>query len=272
MLQEQYSSLEEIPAQWRHLYIKNGDAYVLRGASQIKTPEDVTALTEALRKERSDHTATKNTLKAYETLGTVEEVTAQIDRIPELELSAGKGAADEAKIDAVVTARVTKATATLTRELKTANDTVAALTVENVDLKTKANKRLIHDSIREAATAAGVAPTAVEDILIIGESRFTVDDAGEVVAAENGGLPAGTLPLTWLTDAKATKLHWFPPSVSGNARGGNGGAGVGDNPWTAENWNMTKQGQLLQQNRALAEQLAKSAGTSIGGPKPAPKK
>lgn len=270
MLQEQYNTLEEIPAQWRHLYIKNGEVFVLRGVAQFKTPEDVATVQEALRKERNDHTVTKAALRGFETLGTLEEVTANLAKIPELE--ATRGQVDEAKIETIVTARVNQRTAQSDRALKNANDKIAELTTENTDLKSAAKQRKVHDALRSAATEAGVVTQAIEDILIIGERQFDVDETGAVVAAQGSTLAAGTLPLAWLTEAKTSKLHWFPPSTPAGARGNSGHSGAGNNPWTNENWNMTEQGKILKENRTLAEQLAKAAGTSIGGAKPAPKK
>jgi hypothetical protein len=43
------------------------------------------------------------------------------------------------------------------------------------------------------------------------------------------------------------------------------------NPWTADNWNMTEQGKIYTSDPSRAEQLAKAAGTTVGGPRPAKK-
>jgi hypothetical protein len=43
----------------------------------------------------------------------------------------------------------------------------------------------------------------------------------------------------------------------------------GDNPWSAENWNVTRQGSVAKADFALAQRLAKAAGSYIGATKPA---
>jgi hypothetical protein len=44
---------------------------------------------------------------------------------------------------------------------------------------------------------------------------------------------------------------------------------VADNPWEAENWNLTRQGQFIAQHGlALANAFAANAGTAIGSLKP----
>lgn len=41
------------------------------------------------------------------------------------------------------------------------------------------------------------------------------------------------------------------------------------NPWSAAEWNVTKQGQFLQAyGRRRADDFARQAGTTVGGPKP----
>ena len=42
----------------------------------------------------------------------------------------------------------------------------------------------------------------------------------------------------------------------------------GDNPWSAEGWNVTKQGQVVRADFALATRLAKAAGSFIGATRP----
>jgi hypothetical protein len=62
--------------------------------------------------------------------------------------------------------------------------------------------------------------------------------------------------------------------VGGGSGGSQNNFGTGGtNPWSLDGWNMTKQGQYVRENGVeKAEQMAKSAGTTLGGPKPMPKK
>jgi len=48
---------------------------------------------------------------------------------------------------------------------------------------------------------------------------------------------------------------------------------MADNPFTHDNWNLTKQGAIVKEHgTAKAEQMAKAAGTTVGGPQPTAKK
>jgi len=44
------------------------------------------------------------------------------------------------------------------------------------------------------------------------------------------------------------------------------------NPWKAETWNVTEQGNIVRTDRARADKLAAAAGTKVGGLKPKPVK
>lgn len=47
-------------------------------------------------------------------------------------------------------------------------------------------------------------------------------------------------------------------------------AAFADNPWSAEHWNLTRQGQYITKyGLEVAKTKAKQAGARIGGPKPA---
>jgi len=77
----------------------------------------------------------------------------------------------------------------------------------------------------------------------------------------------------FLTEMQDKRPHWWPKSVGGGAGGSGNGFGGAANPWTAENWNMTQQGAYVKENGMdKATQMAKAAGTTVGGMKPAAKK
>lgn len=42
-----------------------------------------------------------------------------------------------------------------------------------------------------------------------------------------------------------------------------------DNPWSAEGWSITRQGQIAKANFTLATELAKAAGSFVGATRPA---
>ncbi len=265
MFEEEYNSYDEIPASVRHLYVESGDKYVLIAAGQLKTVDDVQRVQEGLRKEREDHKATKTKLSAFNGLDP-DDTLLKLDRIDELEAAAG-GNIDENKINEMVETRLRTKTAPLERDLERLQTENAGLVSSVEAYKGQEKRRTIHDHIRTAAKASHVIDSAIEDALIIGERVFDVDETGHVITRDGVGCTPGVDASVWLTEIKQTRPHWWPESQGVGAKGGNGNAG-GSNPFSGKNWNLTEQGRLIQENRARAEQMAKAAGTTIGGPRP----
>lgn len=265
MFEEEYPDFASIPAVVRHLYKEAGGKYVLITAGEIKTVQDVANVQEGLRKEREDHKETKGKLAKFNNLNP-EEVLQKLDKYDELEAQAGK--VDDDKINAIVESRIKTKTAPLER-------TVSQLTAERDELKgtvtefeTKEIRRAIHDDVRKAALQAKVRDTAVDDVLLISESLFMKDETGKIVTRDKVGVTPGISAEVWLTEAKNTRPHWWPDSQGTGARGGQGGPGGVTNPFTNENWNLTEQGKIQKENPDKANQLAKAAGTTVGGGRP----
>lgn len=269
MFEKEYDSYDNIPAEVRHLYKQDGEKWVIMGAGEIKTPQDVLNVQEALRKEREDHKEVKGTLARYRDMANdPEELQQKIDRIAELE-SAAAGKMDETKLNEMVEARLRTRTAPLERQISTLKDEKEQLEGSVNEYKGKERKRVIHDHIRKAANEAKVRDSAIEDALLIGENVFDVEEGSNRVVTRDGvGITPGMEPSVWLTEMQRSRPHWWPDSNGAGARGGDGGNGGISNPFTSENWNLTEQGRLMNQDRGKAEQMAKAAGTSIGGPKP----
>lgn len=211
-------------------------------------------------------------LKAFEGMDHA-EITAKLDRIDELETAAG-GKLDDAAINKIVEGRITSKLSPVERARDQALAQVTALTEQINGFTAKERARLISDSVRSAATGLKVDPNAIEDAIMYAERIMEVDEDGKVVVKDKVGFTPGIDAKTWLTDMQDKKPHWWGPSTGGGARGagGGGGAGVGSNPWTAENWNVTEQMQLYRKDAARATQMAINAGTKIGGGRPAKKK
>lgn len=269
MLEEEYESLEAIPADYRHLYVKVGDVYKLVAAGQIKSQADITKLQNSLESERNAHKETKAKLAKFNGLDP-EEVHQKLDRYDELEASAG-GNLDETKINTLVEARIKSRVAPLERQVTELTNQLTEKDGQVTEFKNRETRRTIHDHIRKAGTEAKMLPEAIDDALMYGERIFDVQEGDRVIARDGVGVTPGIGPDVWLSEMKRTRAHWWPQSAGVGATGGKGGVG-GTNPFTFENWNMTEQGKLVNENRALAEQYAKAAGTSIGGQKPQPKK
>lgn len=268
-----YESQDDIPAEYRDLYSERGGKFELTGINGVKTQADVDRLNEALRKEKSDHSTVKAQLRAWDGLDP-EDTRAQLDEIPALR-AAADGNVDDEKLQKLVDAKVATVLAPVERENKRLKDenTEQAGRIEIYERSDR--NRKIDDAVRKAATDQKIVTTALEDCLMRGRSIFEVrDDDGAIVTKDSVGVTPGIEPAAWLSEIQDRVPHWYPPSEGGGGGGGGGpGAGfAGKNPFTHEHWNVTEQGRILREHGAeKAEYLAKQAGTSVGGRKPAPK-
>lgn len=269
-LKSVYENQEDIPEGYADLFTEKSGKWIFTGVEGIKTQADVDTLSTALAKERKDHKATKDKLATFGDLDP-EEVHTKLDRIAELEAAAG-GKIDEAKINEIVEGRVKTKLAPIERELKKAKDELAEREAKITEFTQKERNRMISDVVTKAARESKVRPEAIEDALMLAERVMDIDEAGNVVTKDGVGVTPGIDPATWLTEIQDKRAHWWPESSGAGALGNKGNLNGGTNPFTAEHWNMTEQGRIFKENRARAEQLAKSAGTTIGGQKPAAKK
>lgn len=261
-----YDTQEDIPEAHRDLFSEKDGKFVLTGIDGLKTQADVDKVSEALRKERGDHATTKAELAKFNGLDP-DEVHTKLDRIPELE-AAAEGNLSKAKIDELVEARLAATKAPLERQIATLNTELATAIGERDGLKSEQRAANIRQKLTDAAVKAKVVETALDDIVLYGERVFDQDDAGNITVKDGVGLTPGLDPSAWLSDMQEKRPHWWPPSEGGGAGGGGGGGGGVDNPWSAKSWNMTRQSQLYREDPARAEQLAKLAGTTIGGARP----
>jgi hypothetical protein len=134
------------------------------------------------------------------------------------------------------------------------------------------NERIIiHRAITDAALGAGVVPAAIPDILDRGaRDGWVLNDKkqpimmrnGEVVFGENGVDPL--TPKEWASRTLRDTAPWFFNKADGTGAVGSNIPGGPVNPWTRENWNLTKQGEYIQkEGLAKAEAMARAAGTTV---------
>ena len=270
-LKLQLDSLDDLPEEFHPLYTEKDGKFDLTGVVGMKTQADVDYVKDILTKERDSHKETKGKLAIFSDLNlTSEELHAKLDRFDELELAAADKI-DDAKIDEMVEKRLLSKLAPIERErdnaIKERDDGAVLIT----GFETKDRNRSIDDLVREAATKSKVVETAIADVLTIGRNMFEIDDTGAIVTKDNVGVTPGVDPATWLSDMQQTRPHWWPESQGGGAKGSGGTGAGGNNPFSAANWNMTEQGKMVTSNPTQAENMAKAAGTTIGGKKPVEK-
>lgn len=265
-------SLDGLEEHFHPLYTEKDGKFLLTGVEGITSAADIKKLKDEAGKYRTELKELKKKYEALDDLGSVEEIQAKLDRIDELE-AAASGKIDDTKINEMVEARVKGRVTPLEREITKLKKELEEGNATISTYKETDRKRTIHDAVRKSASKSKILDTATDDVLMLAERIFDVDDEGNVVTKDNVGATPGVQPDVWLTDMQASRPHWWPQSQGGGAQGGRDKGGVGGkNPFTAENWNMTEQGRLAQADPTKAEQMAKAAGTTIGGPKPLPRK
>jgi len=264
-----YDSMNDVPAAVKGLYTEQDGKAVLTGVTGMKTQADIDRIQEGLRKEREEHTKTKATLKPFKDLN-AEEVLAKLDRIAELEAAAGNKL-DDAGINKIVEQRLAQKTAPLQRQIDELTETNKTLTDETGKLKGTISTGDRNSVVRKIATEMKVHATALPDIELVASQYLEKDETtgNWIVKADAQGVTPGTDVKQFMKEMQKTRGHWWPASMGGGANGSLSGVNGGVNPFSGDSWNVTQQGAMLRTDRATAEQLAKAAGTSIGGPRPA---
>lgn len=269
-----YNSQEDIPNGYEALYTEKDGKWVLTGIEGMKTQEDITRLSESLRKEREDHKKVKDVLAK---LGgpdlDADALVEKLDEYEELKLrveSGEGGKIDDKKVEELVEQRVQRRLAPVERErdrLKTRN---TELETENGTLKGTITRGTVESELRRHATEGKVVTSALDDILDIGANIFEVAEDGAVVTRQGlRNVPAGVTPDVWLSDMKEKRPHWWPASQGGGAGGGSKDGGTTSNPWTKDNWSIEAQAQLVRTDPGKADRMAKAAGVHVGAMSPA---
>jgi hypothetical protein len=260
LLESAYDKIDDVPEPFRPLYAERGGKFELTGVKGVKPETAFTAVQEALRKERADHTTAKNQLKPYSELGlTFEQLQEKLDLIPQLE------AAAEGKVREMTEAQKNALIQPLQRNLDKLTKDFGTLSEENKVLKEEKRVRTIHDAVRGVFTESKGLGSAMDDALMYAERMFEVTEDGKVVTKDGVGVVPGLDAKLWLQDMQQKKPHWWPPSNGGGAGGSGGGGSFSKNPWSKEHWNMTAQGAYAREHgQEKAAAAAKAVGSSIG--------
>ena len=263
-----YEKAEDVPEALKDEYKEVGGKWVIDLDNVDALPTVAALKNENAQRRISEKNATTK-LKLFGDLDPA-TVQAQIARIPELELAAD-GKIDDKKLDKLVDARLASKVGPIQLELdRTKTDLTEAQKALD-EFRTKDKTRTIHDTVRSAATKAKVRPEALEDALMLAERVMDVDESGRVVTKDNVGFTPGVDPTVWFTEVQPKRIHWWGETVGGGA-GGSGNGSSTANPFANETWNLTEQGRIVTANPERANQLARAAGTTVGGGKPPPKR
>ena len=259
-----YDKEDDVPDAHKELYTERDGKWVLTGV-EGGGYDNINRVTEALRKEKNDHKATKD---KYSKLNgkDIDQLLERDSEYEELKLRAESKDLDEEKLEQMVGIRVKQKMAPLERENTELKSKLATSEGEVNTLRGEKTSNTIKSHIRKAASKLKVTDTALEDIEILGERLFEIDDTGRVVAKDNVGVTPGIDVEMWLGDQREKRPHWFPGNVGGGAGGGRGGAGGGVNPWSHDGWNLTEQGKIIKEDRSKAERMAAMHGVDLKKP------
>ena len=268
-----YATIDEIPESFRPLYEERGGQFHIAKIEGIKTDADVARVQRALDAEKKSHGEIKTRWGTFFGDKKPEDIQAQLDRITELETIAASKNINDEKLNELAEGRVRQRIAPVERQVQTLTGQLQEAQQVIEGYKQKEVTRNIHDNVRAEAGKLKVIDSAVDDVLMYAERVFEVTESGELVTKDGiPGVTPGLSPSVWLTEMQQKKPHWWPQSRGGGANGGGGGGDFANNPFTNENWNMTAQGRLYNENPQKAEQMAKAAGTTVGGPRPPKRK
>lgn len=276
-----YDTQADIPEGFTDLFTEKNGRFELTAIEGVKTQADIDRVNAALVKERNDHKIARERLQQFGEIDPTtlpalqEELTEARARLDAL---TAEGKDGEQKVQAQIDAAIARAVGpinrdkdSLNRQLEAAKKVVADKESEISKLSAERDAEHVRLAIRDAVIAAKVLPTAIDDAVLVGERMFETVDGKLITKGENGLTP-GLNPKEWAKEMEEKRPHWWPVSVGGGAGGSKGGGvNVKDNPFTAEGWDMTKQGQLYKADPEKAAQLAARAGVKIGATRPVKK-
>lgn len=272
MLDMVVESLDEVPAEAREHYNERDGKFELdvTGAfSQI----DRDTLQGSLAAERTAHGLTKGKLRSFgedtpETIAVMRDEHTQRG----LDLEA-HGSGDDEAIEQRVESRIVARIAPSQREVKRLGDENATLKTEIGDLKGLASKSKIKGVVSDAFgdKRLGSVPSAIVDVNDWAAITFTEDESGAIVSRDGlAGIAPGLAPFDVLSDVRTanSRPHWFKPTKGGGLRDSSKNLDTADNPFeivkdpkTGQEkvTNLTKAGQIINSDRALAKRLAEQA-------------
>ena len=269
-LADSYDSLTDVPADHLALYVERDGKAVL-DVSQVKSQDDFDRYGKALKARLDDAKRKNQGGPSGVTRDEVEEIfTSAAAKLLNGKRDPGKGGGNGD--DSELATRVHD----LERELSATKEKLDKANTDRESAQSQATTTTIKNALTGAAVKSGVRSEAVDSLVSLVEKSFEISGEGGVVTKIEGGTVEGVTPNTKPGDfftaiKRADNYSYFwPASKGGGSQPGDRGKGGGDdkNPWSAKGWNMTRQGELVRENRANAEDLAKQAGSHIGAVKP----
>jgi hypothetical protein len=267
-------SLEKVPESVRPYFVETDDGGVFRLLVDGVAPK------EKFEEFRSNNTDLNKRLAEAERQMTVyrainedpDKLKQDYDRLLKLEQRfKDKDLIDKDGFEKAVEQRTSEMKSASEGQIRALSEALNKAISER-DQAIQDNERIIiHRAITDAALAAKAIPGAIPNILDqAARDGWTLNDKkqpimmrnGEIVFGENGVDPLS--PKEWAARSLHDSCPWFFNTAAGTGATGNSVPGGPTNPWTRDNWNLTKQGEYIQkEGLAKAEAMARAAGSSI---------
>lgn len=141
----------------------------------------------------------------------------------------------EGKIDEVMARRTDRMRETYQSQIEERAKALEDANARFQRLEQEFNQSKIEAAVRDAATAAKVEPTAIDDVLARARSHFTLIEGrlvskdqhtGEIRIGADGKSPYS--PVDFMEDLKKSAPHFWPRSTSGGFTGPGGAAAASD--------------------------------------------
>ena len=257
-----------IPAGLESFYTETDGKFILQ-VEGMKSQSDFDNYAEALKKRFTD--AAADFSKANNAGISHDDVAAmiktQFEKFQQLDPNKKTNGDGEPGADVLVRLH------DLERNVASSTETIAKLTEERDAALGASRSTTIKNALNTAAQKAGATPEGINNLVTLVEPNFELTQDGQVVTKlDSKNTSPNTAPDDFFSAAAREKQYrmFWPPSKGAGAdndagdTGGNGADLGAGNPWTIKGWNMTKQGQIFQTNKAEAERLAKAAGVKLG--------
>lgn len=291
-LKDVYDSADEIEEIYRPLYEEKDGKHVFKTSlfdpNAVTDGKGIKKLKEEAGGYRIKLKEATTKLESYAKLGEATELQEKLDRITELEALAAAGGSKSKEAAEALAKTMTAAEKTKwEREIapKLAEAERSAKLVQYYEQA--AQNQAIRDATLKAIgdfKQGKLDPDAIEDALMYAERHLVAETERDeetgllVVKAVRSRDGVGVTPDVevgvWLSEMVGRKRHWLQGSEGSGATGDRRGPNLNlsGNPWTFENWNSTKQGEIVKtKGEKYAADMAKAAGTTLGGLRPKPK-
>ena len=225
------ASLDEVDENLRTLYVETEDGFVL-DLENIEQHPKATSLHNALKRKEGDakkFKSERDKLKQdLEDLADIDPAAARaaLEKVQEFE---DKQLMDAGKVDELVEQKVERMRSQFESQSKQKDELIAALEADKTSLSGQLNEIVVNQAVIQEATAHGVRPGAIDDIVNRAKMIFQAQEGTPIALDSDGneimGADART-PMSvseWVQDlAKGNGEHLFQPN-SGSGANGSGG-------------------------------------------------